>query len=269
MQQSFQVTAPLLVTVICPAGDVVADTVDGDTADVEITALRNDEATREAIENAVVELRRDGHELVVEVPKRNGSFFGREARIRVAIRVPHGSDLSFRTASADVAGNGTFGEVRGKTASGDLTLRTAATLRVESASGDVRAEEVTGDAEVKTASGDVNLGHVGGTVSASVVSGDLRIRAAANGVSAGAVSGDIDLDAVERGDIEVRTVSGDVTVGVRAGARVHVDVTTVSGDLRSDVALDDAPGEGGDDGPLVDIRGRTVSGDLRVRRVVA
>jgi hypothetical protein len=264
---TFPVTGPLLVTIECPCGDVVVRATEAQSAEVDVQALRDDEATREAVANAVVELRHDGRELAVEVPKRSWSFLGREPRIRIEVRVPDGSDLAFRTVSADVSATGRLGDVRGKTASGDVTVETAAGVRVDSASGDIRAGDVTNDVTVKTASGDITLGHVGGAIDANVVSGDLRIRAADNGASVGAVSGDVELTAVARGDVELRTVSGDVVVGVRQGARVHVDVTTVSGDLRSDVPLEET--EGGGDGPLVDIRGRTVSGDVRVRTAAA
>ncbi|MDQ1710880.1 MAG: hypothetical protein QOE45_330 [Frankiaceae bacterium] len=263
--QTFDTPGPVLVTVHCPVGEVRADTHDGPTARVDVVALKNDDATRDAAAETTVELRRDGRELVIEVPKRQGSFFGREARIRIDVTVPHESSLAFATASADVTATGRFAEVRGKTASGDVTVAEAAEVRVETASGDLRIGDVRGEAAVKSASGDVTLGRVGGAMSASTVSGDLNVGAAERGGSASAVSGDIDLGAVREGDVDVRTVSGDVTIGINEGSRLHVDVTTVSGDLRSDVALDDSP-TGAGEGPLVDIRGRTVSGDLRVRR---
>jgi hypothetical protein len=267
--QTFDTPGPLLVSITCPVGEVVVGTHDGPTARVEVVALKNDDQTREAVADTLVELRSagDGHELVIEVPKRTGSFFGREPRIRVEVTAPHASSLGFATASADVTATGRFTTVRGKTASGDVTVTEAEDVRLESASGDVRVDEVRGEASLKSVSGDVKAGRVGGPLDASVVSGDLRVGSAERGGSANAVSGDIDLVAVGEGEVEVRTVSGDVTVGIREGSRVHVDVTTVSGDLRSDLALDDAPNGG--DGPLVDVRGRTVSGDLRVRRAAA
>lgn len=268
--QTFDTPGPLLVSITCPVGEVVVGTHDGPTTRVDVVALKNDDQTREAVANTLVELRPaagDGHELVVQVPKRNGSFFGREPRIRVEVTAPHASSLGFATASADVTATGRFTAVRGKTASGDVTVTEAEDVRLETASGDVRVDEVRGEASLKSVSGDVKAGRVGGPLNASTVSGDLRVGSADGGGSASAVSGDIDLAAVREGEVEVRTVSGDVTVGIRQGSRVHVDVTTVSGDLRSELALDEAPN--GAEGPLVDVRGRTVSGDLRVRRAAA
>lgn len=265
--QTFETPGAVLVSVECASGDVVVDTHDAATTEVEVRALRDDAATREAVENTRVELiqRGDGAEVSIVVPKRTGSFLGRDPKIRIEVRAPHGSDLSFTTASADVAARGRLGSVRGKTASGDVSVPDVAELRVESASGDLRVGDVSGDASLKTASGDIKAGRIGGRLDASAVSGDVRVDSAESGGSASAVSGDIDLTAVSEGEVSVRTVSGDVTVGVREGARVHVDVTTVTGDLKSDVPLDEVPAEGAS-GPLVDVRGRTVSGDLRIRR---
>lgn len=266
--ETFEVDGPVQVSVECPVGEVRVATADAPRAEVEVRALRDDDASREAVANTRVELR--GNELVVEVPKHGWSFFGRDPKIQVDLTVPHDSALAFTTASADVRATGRYADVRGRTASGDVTVTEAGSVRLETASGDLRVDEVRGPAGVKTASGDVRLGHVAGAVDASVMSGDLEVRAADTGGSLHAVSGDIDLASVAQGDVEVRSVSGDVTVGVRPGVRVHVDVTTVSGDLRSDVELTDVPSDGDADasGPSVAIRGRTVSGDLRVRRAV-
>jgi DUF4097 and DUF4098 domain-containing protein YvlB len=265
--QTFETPGAVLVSVECASGDVVVDTHDAPSTEVNVRALRDDAATREAVENTRVELleRGDGYEVAIAVPKRSGSFLGRDPKIRIEVRAPHGSDLSFSTASADVSGRGRLGSVRGKTASGDVTVSDVAEVKVESASGDLRVADVSGSASLKTASGDIKAGRVGGLLDATAVSGDVRVDSAESGGSASAVSGDIDLTAVSEGEVNVRTVSGDVTVGVREGARVHVDVTTVTGDLKSDVPLDEVPGEGAS-GPLVDVRGRTVSGDLRIRR---
>lgn len=268
---TYDIPGPLHVVVETAVADLVLDTHDEPTATVEVRALADDDVTREAVEGTRVELvaRGDRHELLVVTPKRSGIFFGREPRMRIEARVPEGATLLFKTASGDVTANGRLGDVRGKTASGDVTVGAAANVRVDTASGDVRVTEVSGDADARSASGEVTIGRVGGRLDAHVVSGDLRVDSVGAGGSAGTVSGDVTLTAVESGALAVRSVSGDVVVGIVPGARVHVDVTTVSGDLRSDVALDDAPASGTADGPVVDISGRTVSGDVHVRRAAA
>ena len=267
--QSFETPGPVLLTVETAVGDITVTTHDAPRTEVDVVGLRDDDVTRNAVENTRIELlpRGDGHEVVVDVPRRIGSFFGRDPKIRIDVKAPHGASLSFETASADVTSRGRLGTVRGRTASGDVTVPAAEEVRVQTASGDLRIGDVSGTAELRTASGDVRAGTVRGTLDASVVSGDLRVEAAEVGGVAAAVSGDIELGAVREGEVTVRTVSGDVTVGVRQGSRVHVDVSTVTGDLKSDLDLSDDAPEG--EGPLVDVRGKTVSGDLRLKRASA
>jgi len=52
---------------------------------------------------------------------------------------------------------------------------------------------------------------------------------------------------------------------VRSGSRLQVDANSVSGELDSEVPLSDEPGAG-NDGPLVRLRAKTVSGDFRIVR---
>jgi hypothetical protein len=86
-------------------------------------------------------------------------------------------------------------------------------------------------------------------------------------VTANTVSGDQHHDAVVQGRVAAHSVSGDVVIGVRRGSRAWLDCTTVSGETSSELELTpDAP-DG--DGPLVEIRAKTVSGDIRITRAPA
>jgi hypothetical protein len=60
-------------------------------------------------------------------------------------------------------------------------------------------------------------------------------------------------------------MSGDITVGVRQGSNLWVDARAMSGDLSSEVDLDDAP-PSDDGGPLVELRATSMSGDIDVVR---
>jgi hypothetical protein len=81
------------------------------------------------------------------------------------------------------------------------------------------------------------------------------------------VSGDIRLDALVSGNVRFTSVSGDIEIGIAPGSLVDVDAGSTSGDLSSEVPLASEPpsGEGGA-APTVVLRGRTVSGDVRVFR---
>jgi hypothetical protein len=64
-------------------------------------------------------------------------------------------------------------------------------------------------------------------------------------------------------------VSGDVRVGVGRGTRVWIDAGTVSGDLGSELGLDDAEPDTDDStasGPVVPLQLKTVSGDVSIVR---
>jgi hypothetical protein len=70
-----------------------------------------------------------------------------------------------------------------------------------------------------------------------------------------------------QGNVAAHSVSGDVTIGVRRGSKVFLDCNTVSGDTTSELELTTEAPAG--DGPLVEIRAKTVSGDIRITRAPA
>ena len=62
----------------------------------------------------------------------------------------------------------------------------------------------------------------------------------------------------------MQSVSGDLTFGLRAGSKLWVDARSMSGKTTSELELGDEPRS--TDGPLVELRAKSVSGDIRVVR---
>jgi DUF4097 and DUF4098 domain-containing protein YvlB len=196
------------------------------------------------------------------------TFDTSDPHILLRVTCPHGADLDIQTKSADIDARGTYGSADVKTASGEVVLQEArGDVRVKTASGDVRAETVGGKLDVNSASGDVHIDSVAGETSAQIVSGDVYIREAGDSVSANTVSGDQRFETVSKGRMNLRAVSGDISVGIRQGSRLFVDANTLSGSTSSELELSDAPGQKGDgDAPLVELFAKTVSGDVRIER---
>ena len=70
------------------------------------------------------------------------------------------------------------------------------------------------------------------------------------------------------GALKVRSVSGDVAVGVAKGVDLHVDVETASGVVHSDIPLDNVPPEGVRPETRVDLSVRSVSGNVEIGRAL-
>jgi hypothetical protein len=64
----------------------------------------------------------------------------------------------------------------------------------------------------------------------------------------------------------VHSASGDVEVGIAKGSRLWVDTQSLSGDTSSELELESGAPVEGDEGPLVELRAQTMSGDISVRR---
>jgi DUF4097 and DUF4098 domain-containing protein YvlB len=249
-EHSFHTPLPLTLDVSIPAGEIDVETVDGEQTIVEVSGDEN------MLEN--LEVRQDGDRVVVALRGKSkfgfvvafGSHVFGNAGLHVQARVPHGSGVKIKTASADTEIAGRISEVDVNTVSGDLRLR----------------GEVASDVTVKSVSGDVEVERLGGDLSLQSVSGDLRSGPVGGSVDTKSVSGDIRLDAVSHGEARFTSVSGDIEIGIAPGSFLDVDAGSTSGDLSSEVPLASEPGGEGGDGPTVIVRGKTISGDVRVFR---
>jgi DUF4097 and DUF4098 domain-containing protein YvlB len=279
--ETFSTPGPLLLNLEIPAGRIEIETGNTDETHVELEAHSNNEEVQEMVEASRIELvrRGDRYEVVVETRTRHGIWIsfskGPDIRlgqpeIHLRVTCPHGADLDVRTKSADLEARGQYGTVDMKTASGDVSVEQTRDVRVKTASGDVHLDQVDGSLDVNSASGDLHAGAVARDANVQLVSGDLFIREAGSSVSANTVSGDQRLEAVAQGRMELRAISGDITVGIRQGARLFVDANTISGSTSSEFELGDSPaGQAAPDGPLVEVFAKTVSGDVRIERAPA
>ena len=263
--ETFSTHGPITLEIRIPAGSVEIEAAATAETVVELDAK---DKGRRAVEDALIELR--GDRLVIDVSNDKRLWgisvsFGGDFRLRV--RCPHHSNVQVKTGAADVEADGELGSVEIQSGSSDVTLQAAAELEVKTASGDVEVSRVHGDARVNTASGDVELGTVMGDVHARLVSGDFSIEEAHGDLSVTTVSGDQEVGAVFEGEVTLNSVSGDISVRVAQGSRLWIDAKSVSGDMSSDFELGDRPPS--DDGPLVELHAKTVSGDLQVGRTAA
>ncbi len=266
--KTFEIDGPVQIGVRLASGEIEVDpTADGI---VQVELIAHDEESQRLVDDARIELH--GNDLTIDVPNKRGGFnwgmmFGRQG-ITCRIHCPRSSSLSAKVKSADVLVRGTIGALNVSGASGDVAaMRVEGGVNVRTASGDTRIEEAASGVNIQTASGDVELEVVRGPLNVASASGDVVIGAAYDNVNVNTVSGDQEHGAVMRGQVHAQSVSGDVTVAVRRGSKVYLDCNTVSGDTSSELELmgDEPAG----DGPLVEVRAKTVSGDIRITRAAA
>ena len=137
------------------------------------------------------------------------------------IKVPFGSVLSINTVSADVR----IQNVQGS-------------QRLQTVSGDVQTQAAGADVECRTVSGDVSVAGSGskGVVSITTVSGDATATGVAGEVNGSTVSGTFSLGVGETSRLRLRSTSGDLGVRGPLAADARVDIESISGDVRLDLA---------------------------------
>jgi Putative adhesin len=280
LRKAYETEAPPELELRLPAGEITLDSHDAPQTEVELEPL--DDAAAEILSDVRVELREGGSRprLVVDVPERRGAprlliehgsrsfgLFGRTPSFALRIVCPHRADANVRTKSAELSSRGLLGS-----------------LDMKSQSGDAEVREVDGRTLVQTASGDVEVGRVGGVLEVNTVSGDVRVQVAEREARINSVSGDVELQRVDGaletnsvsgdqrlsvsggGSVALQSVSGDLDIGIVRGVSVWLDVRSMSGDTSSDLeSAEGPPGEG----PSIELRANTVSGDIRIHRTVA
>lgn len=243
----FDITEPARLMVRLPLGELRLIPGDEGAVDIELDGRQ--------VERYLVEQR--GSVIHIE-PDRSQRI--RWTGVTVVARVPAGTALHARVAACDLDARVALQE-----------------LIVETASGDVAAGDVSGDAEIRSASGDIRIGDVGGRLAASAASGDIEAGSVSD-ADVKSASGDVTIAEIRdrvslrsaSGDLVVRrfagtwctlkSLSGDVVVGVTGGRRYDVSFSSLSGEIRTDF-----PVQGAGDAAPARIEATTVSGDIRIR----
>jgi DUF4097 and DUF4098 domain-containing protein YvlB len=262
----FPADGPIAATIRISSGALRIIAEARDTVDVDVRPGSPGDAARQAAAETIVEMTAEG--LIVETPQARGFLVRRSPALNITVRLPSDSRIMVRSASADITCEGRLASADINSASGDLSIEhVAGDFERHSASGDTQFRRVDGNMNSNSASGDVRGGAVGGDFTSKSASGDLTLDAVGGSVRAASASGDVHVGNLSRGTTNIHSASGDVFLGVAEGTAVWMDVSTLSGDTRSDLNVSDSSPTGG--GTALELTVRTASGDITIRRATA
>ncbi|MFK7953529.1 MAG: DUF4097 domain-containing protein [Ekhidna sp.] len=197
-----------------------------------------------------------GSTLVIEVirERNNVSWKGYNMKeSRIDLTIMDGVSLDIDNSSGDIkVANLRANESRIKATSGDITLRSVvANLKVETSSGDIDIDGLTGDSriestsgdqkltstkgniETRASSGDIDVVEFNGLVEITATSGDIEIKRGVGRLKVQTSSGSIDGSGIElKGNANFRATSGDVEIDfINDIDDLSFDLTASSGDL--------------------------------------
>ena len=131
------------------------------------------------------------------------------ASLRFEVRVPRGSNLNFD--------------------------------KINTASGDINATDVSGNLDFNTASGNITLRNVSGEIEVATASGQLKVMNAAGSVKASSASGDVEVEITRlegTRDLRFSSASGNVRVRLPSDLDARVSLATASGSIDTDFPLE-------------------------------
>jgi len=156
--------------------------------------------------------------------------------------IPDKAHLRVETASGRIKAReiGGFGDIR--TVSGDIEVVTAKNgVRCKSVSGNIQIGKITGNADLKTTSGKITVDGIEGSIKADTVSGKIEIEefSHAEEMEIESISGNIKLlGELNPGSIyEINSHSGNVEIGIPSDSNFELRVETFSGNIHCDFEI--------------------------------
>ncbi|MFI9601997.1 DUF4097 family beta strand repeat-containing protein [Streptomyces sp. NPDC052043] len=216
--QKFDTPAPISAVLDIPAGRVLF--IAADRADTAVEVLPSNASKgrdTKAAEQTTVEYA-DGV-LRIGTSATKNQYLGPSGSIEVTVKLPAGSRVEAKTASAELRTVGRLGDVAFDGAYRQIKLDETASLRLTAVDGDVEVGRLGGPAEISTTRGDIRITEAtGGKVVLRTQSGDITVGAAAGvsatldaGTSYGRISNTLKNDGTAELEIRATTSHGDIT----------------------------------------------------------
>jgi DUF4097 and DUF4098 domain-containing protein YvlB len=272
-------TAPKL-RIDVPRGKIAVTASETGETEISLYAPRGDvDALAWIAEAEVAEI---GGEIVVRNPTRRWFGLIHCGPIEAVIKTPTGAAATLSMGAGKVETTGKLGALTATTGAGNVVIQACGDARLRTGSGNVELEDAAGGVDAKTGAGEVSIRKAAGDVRITTGAGNARLgeitgaahvttghgnieifHAGGETAEAFTASGNIEVARADRGRVRAKTVSGRVSVGVPEGVAALLDVSTMSGRVRSDLAASGPPAEGE---PRVELVLSTVSGNVNVAR---
>ncbi len=166
-------------------------------------------------------------------------LFGK--RVHITVTTPAGGSVRARVGAGAVRIRAAMREVFVDSGAGDVRVdENIDDIKVRVGSGDVNLAEIAGDADIRSANGDIRIRSVG-TARVSTAAGDVRVGNVERSARIKSASGDISVQRFAGSDLDIKTMSGDVRVGLIPNLEVKASIKTLSGDFRNRITP--SPGE--------------------------
>jgi Toastrack DUF4097 len=180
--QTFATPAPVTAVLTVPAGRIQVTAADRADTTVEIRPADPAKGRDVKLAGQITAAYADGV-LRITAPAAH-RVLGSTGAVEVTVRVPAGSGLEVKAASARLTTEGPLGDVTFDSSQGTVRVDQAATARLTLVDGDITAGRLGGDAQIRTARGDIQVAEAtSGTVVLRTETGAITVGAAA-GVSA-------------------------------------------------------------------------------------
>lgn len=256
--QSYSASAPVQASVRLAVGQVSVTTDEsGQLSAVVDPSDPGDRAAIELAETATIAF--EGGQLRVEVPER-GLWRRGPASLHVRLTLPAGSSVTCAAGVVTFTSEGRLDDVSIKTGVGTVTVPEAAgAISIRCGDGTVDIGSA-GSVALKCGRGDLRIGRAG-DVQVKAGQGTVDIGASRGAVFVKGAMVTLEVHEASGGEITFETAMGNAHVGVVAGTTVELDLSSATGDARSELAV--ATGLAGDTADL-SIRLRTTSGDVLV-----
>jgi len=215
--QKFDTPAPVSAVLDIPAGRVQFIAADRTDTSVEVLPSNTSKGRDVKAAEQTTVAYADGV-LRIENSAKN-QYVGPSGSIEVTVKLPTGSRVEAKAASAELRTVGRLGDVAFEGAYHQIKLDEAASLRLTAVDGDVEVGRLGGSAEISTARGDIRITEAtSGKVVLRTQSGDISVGAAAGvsaaldaGTSHGRISNTLKNDGTAELDIQATTSNGDIT----------------------------------------------------------
>jgi len=230
-------------------------TISSGRCEVELREHGPIEITADDPDRIIVEF--TGSTVTIRQPRRilSGS-------VRVKAVLPLGSDVNISVGAADVFVGGGCSDVAVRGGSGDVRVGDARRVRISAASGDVRVSSSAEDISISGASGDVLIDDVGGDLDVSIASGDVRVGRVGGSTTVSTAAGDVRIRRFDGPVADIKSLSGDIQIGLPSGIRVEADLKSLVGQISIPERDPHAPPPE----RTVHLEARTTSGDIRIGR---